>query len=168
MALIFEDITVGMDIPPIVHGPVGTSEIVRYSTTVENYEPLHHDPDWCRERGLPHILVGGPLKMAMLASLVRRWIGPTGFIRSVSCSHRGMDLPGCTLAASGRVLRKWIQDGLGYAECEIKVTNDRGQATCLGKAIVIVPLRGQTSIPKAYPPAPESYAWAFRDGSPVA
>jgi acyl dehydratase len=159
--LYFEDVQEGMEIPPLVHGPVGTEEIVRFSSAVENFEPLHHDYLWCKERGFQNILINGPLKQAFLASLMTGWIGEGGFLKKLACSHRGMDYPGNTLTAKGRVTRKYIENDLGYVECEIWIENQNGERTCPGSAIAILPQRGKEPIPLEYEPPKGSYEWAF-------
>ena len=152
----FEDVEVGAEVPPLVRGPLDTPDIVRFSAAVENFEKLHHNAQWCKENGFPDMLVNGPLRQAYLASLLTEWIGESGFLKKLACSHRGMDLPGNTLTAKGRVTRKYEKDGLGLVECEVWVENQKGEITCPGTATVVLPRRGGPPAPIEYPAPPRA------------
>jgi acyl dehydratase len=159
----FDDVAVGDQLGPRTTGPVTTSHIVRFSTSVETFYPLHHDADWVRERGMPGILIAGPFKHALLVSLVTEWSGPEAFVREADCSHRGIDYPGSTFTATGVVTRVWEAEGLGHVECEIDLTNDKGERTCHGRVVTVLPRRGHGHVLKIFEPDPELYEWAFAD-----
>ena len=84
------------------------------------------------------------------------WVGEDGFLKKLSCSHRGMDFPGHNLTAKGKVIKKYLKDGMGYVECEIWVENQNGEITCPGSAVAILPLKEQGPVPFEYP-APAEY-----------
>lgn len=159
----FDDVAVGDRLGPRVTGPVTTSHIVRFSTSVETFYPLHHDADWVRERGMPGILVAGPFKHALLVGVVTEWAGPEAFVREADCSHRGIDYPGCTLTASAVVTRTWEEEGLGHVECRTALTTADGAETSYGRVVVVLPRRGHGHVVKVFEPDPELYAWAFAD-----
>jgi acyl dehydratase len=162
----FEDVTVGDALPTTEYEKLSTSQIVRFSTSVETFYPLHHDADWVRERGMPGILVAGPFKHALVTSAVTRWAGPEAFVRETECSHRGVDYPGYALTTTGEVTRVWEEDGLGHVECAVTLTNDQGQVTCTGRIVAVLPRRGGGHVLKVYEAPEELYAWAFEDAQP--
>ena len=154
--LYFEDVQDGMELPSFVQGPVETPDIVRFSAAVENFEQLHHDYRWCVEHGFPDVLINGPIKQAMLTTMLTNWIGEGGFLKKLGCQHRGMDVPGNTLTARGRVANKYEKDGLGYVECEVWVDNQNGDITCPGTATAILPRSKGPALPIEFP-VPSEY-----------
>lgn len=148
----FEEVQEGMEIPRFDRGVIDMPDIVRFSSAVENYEKLHQDYKWCLEHGFPDVIINGPIKQAMLTTLLTNWIGEGGFLRKLGAQHRGMDVPGNSLVATGKVTRKYEQDGLGYVELEVKVENQKGEITCPGTATVILPKRGGAPVPTVFAP----------------
>ena len=59
-----------------------------------------------------------------------------------SVEHRGMDLPGDVLTASGSVTGRSEAEGYGYLTCQVSLRNSRGEQTASGHATVILPKRG--------------------------
>lgn len=159
----FEDVTAGDPLPTRVLGPITTSHIVRFSTSVETFYPLHHDADWVRARGMPGILVAGPFKHALVTSAVTRWAGTEAFVRESECSHRGVDYPDCVLTTTGTVTRAWEEEGLGHVECAVELTNDQGAVTCRGRIVVVLPRKDGGHVLKVFEPPEELYGWAFED-----
>jgi len=152
----YEDVQEGMDIPHFDRGPIETPDILRFSEAVENFERLHHDYKWCIENGFPDVLVNGPIKQAMLSTMLTTWIGGGGFLKKLACQHRGMDVPGNSLTARGKVTKKHEEDGLGYVECDVWVENQNAERTCYGAALVVLPLRSGTQVPIEFP-VPSEY-----------
>jgi acyl dehydratase len=159
----FEDVAVGDKLGPRVYGPLTTSHIVRFSTSLETFYPLHHDAHWVQERGMPAILVAGPFKHALLTALVADWAGPEAFVRETDCTHRAIDYPGYTLTVTGRVTRAWVEEGLGQAECAVELRNGEGAVTCTGRVVVALPRRGHGHVLKVFEAPAELYSWAFDD-----
>jgi acyl dehydratase len=147
----FDDVTEGMEIPKFERGVVEMPDVIRFSSSIENYERLHQDYKWCLEHGYPDVILNGPIKNSALAVMLTNWIGDGGFLKKLGCQHRGMDLPGNTLTASGVVTKKYEQDGLGYVELDVKVTNQKDEVTCPGTATVVLPIRGGKPVPIVFP-----------------
>jgi acyl dehydratase len=147
----FEDVTVGMEIPPLERGVLGIRDVIRFDAAVENYERLHQDYKWCIENGYPDVIFNGPIKNALLATMLTNWIGEGGWLKKLGCQHRGMDVPGNSLTATGQVTKTYEEDGMGFVELDVKVTNQNGEVTCPGTAVVILPLRGGKTIPTVFP-----------------
>jgi acyl dehydratase len=148
-----------MEIPPFERGVLEMPDVIRFSSSVENYEQLHQDYQWCIEHGYPDVIFNGPIKNSMLAVMLTNWMGEGGFLKKLGCQHRGMDIPGNSLTASGVVTNKYEKDGLGYVECEVKVENQKGEVTCPGTATVILPKRDGPPVPIVFPePEPASAA----------
>ena len=144
MPVFWEDIEEGTEIPPLVKHPT-TRQLVQYATASGDFYEIHYDKDFAQGNGLPGPILHGALKNAFLAQLVTDWIGEQGTLKKLSCQYRGMDVPGDTLTCKGTVSKKYVQDGLHMADCEIWLDNGNGERTTPGSATVILPSRDQSS-----------------------
>ena len=142
MALFFEDVEIGTEIPPLVKH-TSTQQLARWAGAVDDYYEIHYDKDFAREKDLPGVIIHGALKNAFLAQLMTDWIGVEGTLKKIGCSYRGMDFPGDALTCKGRVTNKYVKDGQHFIECEIWVENGKGERTTPGAATVILPSRGK-------------------------
>jgi len=148
--LYFEDVSVGMEIPPVVKGPITTTHLVRWAAANGNYARIHWDLPFAQLRqGLSNIVVNGSLKNQYLGQLLTTFAGDEGWFKRFYVEHRGMDYPGDVLTAFGSVTGKSERDGFGYVNCDIALRNNRGEQTASGRATVVLPHRGQ-SLPLAW------------------
>ncbi|MCS7207466.1 MAG: MaoC/PaaZ C-terminal domain-containing protein [Dehalococcoidia bacterium] len=138
--LYWEDVSEGQEIPPLVKHPT-TQQLVKYAGASGDFYQIHYDKDFALANGLPGVIIHGALKNAWLGQLITDWIGEYGTLKKLSCQYRGMDVPGDTLTAKGRVTRKYVQDGQHFVECEIWIENSKGERTTPGSATVILPSR---------------------------
>ena len=67
--LFYEEVNVGDQIPEL--GPLtwNTTDIIRFSSAVENYEPLHQARAWARSQGYKATLINGPIRTSMLHNM---------------------------------------------------------------------------------------------------
>jgi len=140
--LYFEDVHEGMQIPSIEKTPT-TQQLVKFAAATYDYYQIHFDLEFARNRGLPNVIVHGPLKNAFLGQLMTDWIGEHGTLKGLDAQYRGMDLPASTLVATGVVKKKYVEDGENIVECEIWLENERGEKTTPGYAVVALPSRGR-------------------------
>ena len=138
--LYWEDVAIGMEIPPLVKHPT-TEQLVRYAGASGDFSRIHYDDAFARSRGFPSVIDHGMLKYAFLAQMLTDWIGYEGRVRKIGCTYRRIDVPGDTLTCKGRVAGKYVQDGMNYVECEIWTENGAGEITTPGTATVILPIR---------------------------
>ncbi|MFQ5925526.1 MAG: MaoC/PaaZ C-terminal domain-containing protein [Dehalococcoidia bacterium] len=140
--LYYEDVEVGIEIPPLVKRPT-TSQLVQWAGASGDFYELHYDKDFAQAQGFPNVLVHGKLKFGLLGQALTDWIGERGILRKLSCSYRGVDFPGEELVCKGRVINKYVKDGEHIVECEIWTENPSGEKTTPGSATVILPSRAQ-------------------------
>ena len=140
----FEDVSVGAEIPPVVKGPITTTHLVRWAAANGNYARIHWDlPFAQRRQGLANVVVNGSLKNQYLGQLLTDFAGEEGWFLRYCVQHRGMDYPGDILTASGSVTGLREQDGFGLVDCQVGLSNNRGELTASGTATVVLPKRGQ-------------------------
>jgi acyl dehydratase len=153
----FEDVSEGMEIPGKSYGPVESTDLVRFCSAWETYSLLHTYQKWCLERGHRDVVINGPFKQAVLITWLDNWIGDDGFLKALSCQHRVFDFHDDVFTTSGVVTRTYEVDGFGYADCDIKLTNPRGEVSCPGTATVVLPKRNGPPAPIEYAPPPEYF-----------
>jgi acyl dehydratase len=141
----YEDVSVGMDLPSVVKGPMTTTHLIRWAAANGNYARIHWDLPFAQmHQGLANVVVNGSLKNQYLGQLLLDFAGDEGWFKRFYVQHRGMDYPGDTLMASGTVTDKREIDGYGYVDCQVALRNDRDNQTASGTATVILPKRGQS------------------------
>ncbi len=143
--LFFENVREGMEISGFSFGPITTEDMVRWACARGNYHPLHYDKDFARGEGHPDVLIAGPFKLGLMDRMIRDWIGEYGQLKKISCTYRGLDLPGNVLVCKGKVLTKSIEEGEGHVHCEIWVENQKKEVTTTGTAVVTLPLKGENA-----------------------
>jgi acyl dehydratase len=136
----WEDVTDGMDMPPLVKNPT-TQQLVRYAGASGDYYQIHYDKDFAKGNELEDVILHGALKNAFLGQYMTDWMGPLGTLTMLSCQYRGMDSPGQPITAKGSVTRKYQEEGRNLVDCEIWLENKSGQKTTPGAATVELPTR---------------------------
>lgn len=141
----FEDVSVGMELPTVVKGPMTTTHLIRWAAANGNYARIHWDLPFAQlHQGLPNVVVNGSLKNQYLGQLLIGFAGEKGWCKRFYVEHRGMDFPGDILTASGSVTGKREVSGFGHVDCQVGIRNSRGEQTASGNATVVLPKRGQT------------------------
>ena len=150
--LYWEDVQVGTEVSPLPK--VATSQmLVKWAGASGDFNPLHYDYSFAASQGAGKPIVTGQLKRAWLVQLLTDWIGEEGTLKKFSCHFRAVDYPrpmktmtesqeGETWWCKGKVIKKHVEDGKYYIDCNIWVENGKGEVTTNGKATVILPSRG--------------------------
>ena len=150
----FEDIDVGQSLPAITKGPMSTAHIMRWSAAMENWHRIHYDRRYATEHdGLPDVLVNGSWKQHVLIQVLTDWVGETGWLWRLKFQYRGMNIPGDTLTAWGRVTGKERRNDFGIVEAEVGLKDQNGVEGSPGSASVVVPVRGGRAVPYPFDPA---------------
>jgi hypothetical protein len=137
----FEDVHEGDELPPLEKRPE-LLQVVKWSGATWTFVPIFYDRDLAQAQGLPDSLIPGPMKLAFLTLLLRRWAGPAALIRSLRAAYRRPDTPKQPILCRGVVTRTAVEDGRGVLDIEVWTENYRGERTVAGAATVVVPLRG--------------------------
>jgi hydroxyacyl-ACP dehydratase HTD2-like protein with hotdog domain len=140
----FEDVEVGMALPPLHKTPSNTL-LFLYSAITWNPQRIHYDKDYTLTEGYRDVIVHGPLRGAFLSQLLTRWVGEEGTLKKLSYANRDIAYVNEPLICKGVVTRKWVEGGKGYVECEIWVENAQGAQLTPGSATVILPRKSPKS-----------------------
>ena len=151
--MIYEDVEVGLDLPPVVKGPMSTMHIMRWSAAIENWHRIHYDQRFATGHdGLPDVLVNGSWKQHVLVQMLKDWVGLQGWVWKVKFQFRDKDVAGDTITARGQVTGKSVRGDFGFVDCAIHIENQRGVKSTTGEAVVVLPLRGGKPVPYPFVP----------------
>ena len=140
--LYWEDVQDGQVVPPYSQ-KVGYMELNRFAGANNELVPIHMDPDYAKNVAkLPDVIIMGNLKLAYIANALTSWAGDDGWIRKIAIEYRKMDTVNTTIAAKGKVTRKYQEDGKHLVALEVWVENEQGEVTTPGSAVVALPSRG--------------------------
>ena len=143
--LYFEDVEVGMAVPPLRKTPSNTL-LFLYSAVTWNPQRIHYDKEYTLREGYRDVIVHGPLRGAFLCQLMTNWIGEGGTLKKLAYANRDIAYVDEPLVCKGTVTRKWIENGTGYVECEIWVENEHGARLTPGSATVLLPRKNFDSV----------------------
>jgi acyl dehydratase len=106
----------------------------------QDWNRVHHDPDYARQSGHGDTFFNTGWTAAMLSRLVTDWMGPFGWLSHLEIRMGRMNVPGDTVQARGRVTEKWIDPGGDHlVVLDVWLDNDRRGVTTTGTAIVRLP-----------------------------
>ena len=133
----FADVNVGDALPELTKAP-DRSQLVKYAAGSGDFNPLHFDPDFPQARQIGDNIVHGRMKYASLGELVSNWLGHSGWISSIACQYRGMDLRGTSFVCKGRVVAKREEGGRKEVDLEVWTEDGSGNRTTPGTATVVL------------------------------
>lgn len=123
----------------------------------DTVQRLHWDPARAQELGLPTSYDYGALREAWLCHLVTDWMGDDAWLWKLECQHRGFNFIGDTSWMTGEVVDlRQTETAAGVrseAHLEIRVTNQLGEVTSPGRAVVLLPSREHGAVELPTPPA---------------
>jgi len=149
----FDNVAAAHELPKIRKGPMSTAHIMRWSAAMENWHRIHYDYNYATQHDkLPNVLVNGSWKQHVLVQLLTEWAGETGWLWKMNFQYRGMNVPGDTLTAWGRVTGKETRGDFGVVHLEIGLTDQNDKESSPGTASVVLPRRGGRPVPYPFDP----------------
>ncbi len=109
-------------------GPVSRRQLIQWAGAVGDFNEIHYDDSFARDRGLPGVVVTGSLKLAMLEAMLQREIGSNRRIATLEIRHIGFDRVETTLE-----LELHQVDDRTF---EIDVLRDDGSISAQGSATI--------------------------------
>jgi acyl dehydratase len=123
MALYFEDVNIGDELPELTKGPLTVTQLVRYSGASGDFNPIHTVPEMASKVGLDGIIAHGMLIMAFGGQLLTDWAG-VGSVRRYKVRFSGMTRPTETVICRGQVTEKSEEEALVRGKLTVKGTDD--------------------------------------------
>jgi acyl dehydratase len=118
-------VEVGDDLPEFVL-PVTTTVIVSGAIASRDFMPAHHDPDFARAQGAPHMFMNILTTNGYVSRFVTDWAGPEARVRSIKIRLGAPAVPGKPLRFFGRVEKVTLDGDERVIEVAIRAANDLG------------------------------------------
>jgi acyl dehydratase len=99
----------------------------------------HVEPQTGNDVGMGGAYDLAPQRFSWCGHMITNWIGDDGFMRNLSLQARRPNLIGDTTWWNGKVVGKAVEDGQHTVSLEVEATNQLGDVTALGTAVVVLP-----------------------------
>jgi acyl dehydratase len=170
--LSIQDVKVGDTLGPIAKGPIGVTEIICWHIGVgmgdygvaalklgyqnrkrvpkfyqrnelrfwEAAQRCHWDQPWAEKLGHPAPYDYGIMRTTWMVHLLTNWMGDGAWIWKLSSSVRKFNYMGDVHLITGIV--REVDKTVGTVTIDVEGVNQRGEVTCNGRAVVILPRTG--------------------------
>ena len=126
-------VAVGLELPPLVKGPITREHLKAYAAASGDPNPMHTDDQFAQSAGYPGVFAHGMLSMGYLGEFLVQAAG-VGAIRRFKTRFAKLTWPGDLITCRGRVTRVADQGAERLVECEIWTENQAGERKLVGSA----------------------------------
>jgi acyl dehydratase len=141
MAVYFEDVREGSEIPPFVVQNLSRTDLVRYAGASGDFNPIHHDEEFARMAGNPTVFGHGMLTAGFVGKCLTDFVGVEN-LRRYKVRFATRVWPGDTITCRGRVTRKYEDGGEKRIDGEVVAVNQKGETAVSGTFSAALPSRG--------------------------
>jgi hypothetical protein len=149
MAVNYDDIEVGNNMPVYSSAPITRTHLVRYAGASGDFNPLHHDQTFIKMIGMDNIIAHGMLIMGIAGEAITFWI-ENKYLRKFNARFLSMTEPAdldnmentkdrATIIVSGKVVRKYEENGEKRIQCDIIAQDALGSKKLSGFFIAALP-----------------------------
>jgi acyl dehydratase len=111
---------------PLFELPVTSTVIVAGAIASRDFMPAHHDAEFARAQGAPHLFMNILTTNGYVARFVTDWAGPDAMIRTIKIRLGAPAIPGKPLRFTGRVEKVSEESGERVIEVSVRAANDLG------------------------------------------
>jgi acyl dehydratase len=134
-------ISVGDELPRF-ELPVTSTVIVAGAIASRDFMPAHHDADFARAQGAPHMFMNILTTNGYVARFVTDWAGPESRLRNIKIRLGAPAIPGPALRFTGRVEKVSEAGDERVIEVSVRAANDLGDHAT-GTVELGLPLTGR-------------------------
>lgn len=170
-------VSVGDELGPVVKGPLCVTDIICYHMAIgfggygggsaklayrarrrmpkfyqknslgfwDSAQRCHWEDEWAQKLGQPAAYDYGAMRTNWMVHLITNWMGDNAWLWKLTASIRKFNYMGDTHFMSGSVVS--VDASTGHVELEVKGVNQRGDTTCDGRAVVILPTSADQLVP---------------------
>jgi acyl dehydratase len=126
------------DALPVFDLPVTTTVIVAGAIASRDFMPVHHDPDYARAKGSPHMFMNILTTNGYVARYVTDWAGPEAMVRAIKVRLGAPAIPEKVLRFTGKVESTSVEGDETVIEVSVRAANELGDHAT-GTVVVAVP-----------------------------
>ena len=108
---------------------------------------MHWDDGFAREVGVPAAYDYGAQRIAWSGNFLTNWMGDDAWLKRMWLQIRRFGIIGDLQTYRGRVIDKRVVDGEHQVVCDFWATNQIGEITAPGQAIILLPSREGSRMP---------------------
>jgi acyl dehydratase len=137
--IFFEDIEVGAETPSLIK-KYSLMKMALFASVHGDWCPGHYDHKWAKEKfNQPAPFAYGLQITTYCSQVITDWISPNGVIKKFKSRTLTPTYPNDTLLIRGRVIKKYVEMGENYIDCEVWAEKQDGTLTARGSATVTLP-----------------------------
>jgi acyl dehydratase len=132
------EVSVGDELPTF-ELPVTSTVIVAGAIASRDFMPVHHDADYARAKGSPHMFMNILTTNGYVSRFVTDWAGPEAMVRNIKVRLGAPAVPGMPLRFTGQVVQTSQEGSERVVEVSVRAANDLGDHAT-GTVVVSLPL----------------------------
>jgi acyl dehydratase len=114
------------DALPVFELNVTSTVIVAGAIASRDFMPVHHDADYARAKGSPHMFMNILTTNGYLARYVTDWAGPEAIVKNIKVRLGAPAIPDKVLRFTGEVLSVEEEGGERLVEVSVRAANELG------------------------------------------
>ena len=140
----WEEVEEGEELPQLFM-PITFTRCVYLASATRDFSPQHSNREYAQQRSkTKDVFVNTPFNMGMISRFMTDWGGPKSTVRRMNVAMRGNVCAGDDLRITGKVTKKYVDNGEHRIDLEILMSTQDGPVTpCT--ATLALPSRSTTS-----------------------
>jgi acyl dehydratase len=114
------------DALPVFDLPVTSTVIVAGAIASRDFMPVHHDADYARAKGSPHMFMNILTTNGYLSRYVTDWAGPEAIVRNIKVRLGAPAIPEKVLRFTGEVISVEEEGDERLIEVSVRAANELG------------------------------------------
>ena len=134
--IVWDQLEEGSELPELKKPAITTTQLVQYAGASGDFNPIHYDKDFAQQAGLDGVIAHGMLTMAFVGQLVTDWAWPNNELVKLNTRFRAITVPGDEITCSGKVTKKYEEDGRKLVDVAIEAKSAKGDVTATASATI--------------------------------
>lgn len=138
---VWEDVKEGEELPPLFM-PLTVTRLIYLASATRDFSPQHSNREYAQQRSkTKDIFINTPANMGLFSRFMTDWGGPKSTVRRMSFAMRGNVCAGDEMTITGKVTKKYVDNGEHRVDLEMVLSTAEGPVTpCT--ATLSLPSRG--------------------------
>jgi len=139
----WEDVQECEELPPLLF-PITFTRCVYLASATRDFSPQHSNREYAQQRSkTKDIFVNTPFNMGMFSRFMTDWGGPKSTVRRMNLAMRGNVCAGDDMNITGKVTKKYIDNGEHRVDLELMVSTQEGPVTPCTATLALPSRSGQ-------------------------